>query len=107
MAPSEIFQIGKLILVIDVEKNDAVIGNFFAVPALVFQAPVFLSAHFAPIVDKPIIPPADILLEPPVMGTVHATVGIIGMKQQPLDNPHYSRMSGRVGFLDFLEFGGK
>lgn len=64
---------------VDVEEDDAVVGDLVTEVALFGQFPPFLPALFAPVVDEAVVAPADILLEPAMVRAVHPAVGIAGL----------------------------
>jgi len=86
--------------VVEVEEDDTVVGDLFAIVAGLILPAVFLAAEAAPVIDQPVILAAHILLEPAVVEAVHLAVAVVRLGQQSFDNLDDPGIAGRVAFLD-------
>ncbi len=94
------------VLMIDVDENDAVVGNFTA-GAAVFQLSCLFTAMLAPVIDQPVVASSHILFQSTVMDAMHPPVGIAGIFQKPSDHLLYALMAGRVVAADPVQFCGE
>jgi hypothetical protein len=89
---------------IDIEEDHTVIADLVTLVATIFELLAGLAADLTPLVDQPEIAVTDILLETAVVLTMHSSIGILGVVQQPLDHLGDPQKPRGIRLLDLRQF---
>ena len=90
------------LLVKDIEKDHATIGNSLTTFTRLRQALIGLPAQLAVIVDKTVFSAPHIFLECTPVGPVHLPVGVIRLHEHAIDNIPDAFVAWRIVRLDLL-----
>jgi hypothetical protein len=92
---------------VHIKEYHAVVYDLLAETALLLQFLPLLTAKFAPVVYKAVVASPYVLLESAMVITVHPTVGVAGVIEEPVDHAEDASMPRRVVFLDLRHLGRK
>lgn len=91
------------VLVVHVEKDDAVVIHLVAEAAGMGQLPSLFAALGAPVINQAVIAPADVFLEPAMVVAVHPAIGIGRVVKQAVDDLQDPGVPRRIVLLDLVQ----
>jgi hypothetical protein len=96
-----------LVLVVNLEKDNAVVRDAVAIPATVLHLAGLPAAQLAPVINQTVIPTSNVFFQPAVKLPVHPTIGICRVHQQSIDHLEDPGMPGRILAADSFKPGRK